>query len=219
MSAAKTTEQTVKINNWVLGFTGGIGCGKTAVSNMFEELGITIVDADIIARQVVALNTVGLNKIVSYFGNEILLPDGTLNRAVLRERIFANNDDKEWLNELLHPLIRNKILTDLNTATSTYVVLVAPLLFENSLDKYCNQTLLIDVPNSVQIERTTQRDNVSVEQVKSIIAAQMPREHKQQKADAILNNDRDLALVKTDLLRLHKNYLQLALKNITVKTA
>ena len=219
MSAAKTTEQTVKINNWVLGLTGGIGCGKTAVSNMFEELGITIVDADIIARQVVAPNTVGLNKIVSYFGNEILLPDGTLNRAVLRERIFANNDDKEWLNELLHPLIRNKILTDLNTATSTYVVLVAPLLFENSLDKYCNQTLLIDVPNSVQIERTTQRDNVSVEQVKSIIAAQMPREHKQQKADAILNNDRDLALVKTDLLRLHKNYLQLALKNITVKTA
>ena len=218
MSAAKTTEQTVKINNWVLGLTGGIGCGKTAVSNMFEELGITIVDADIIARQVVAPNTVGLNKIVSYFGNEILLPDGTLNRAVLRERIFANNDDKEWLNELLHPLIRNKILTDLNTATSTYVVLVAPLLFENSLDKYCNQTLLIDVPNSVQIERTTQRDNVSVEQVKSIIAAQMPREHKQQKADAILNNDRDLALVKTDLLRLHKNYLQLALKNITVKT-
>ena len=219
MSAAKTTEQTVKINNWVLGFTGGIGCGKTAVSNMFEELGITIVDADIIARQVVAPNTIGLNKIVSYFGNEILMPDGTLNRAVLREHIFANNDDKQWLNKLLHPLIRNKILTDLNTATSTYVVLVAPLLFENSLDKYCNQTLLIDVPNSVQIERTTQRDNVSVEQVKSIIAAQMPREHKQQKADAILNNDRDLALVKTDLLRLHKNYLQLALKNITVKTA
>nr|WP_206018046.1 dephospho-CoA kinase [Pseudoalteromonas sp. Z9A5] len=218
MGTTRVAEQTAKINNWVLGLTGGIGCGKTAVSNIFEELGITIIDADIIARQVVAPNTIGLNEIVSYFGNEILLPNGTLNRAVLRERIFANTDDKEWLNKLLHPLIRNKILTDLNTATSAYVVLVAPLLFENSLDKYCNQTLLIDVPNSVQIERTTQRDNVSVEQVKSIIAAQMPREHKQQKADAILNNDRDLALVKTDLLRLHKNYLQLALKNITIKT-
>lgn len=212
MSATRVTEQTVKINNWVLGLTGGIGCGKTAISSMFEELGITIVDADIIARQVVAPNTIGLNEIVSYFGNEILLPDGILNRAVLRERIFANNDDKEWLNKLLHPLIRNKILIDLNATTSAYVVLVAPLLFENSLDKYCNQTLLIDVANSVQIKRTTQRDNVSVEQVKSIIAAQMPREHKQQKADAILNNDRDLALVKTDLLRLHKNHLQLALK-------
>ncbi|MBH0059276.1 dephospho-CoA kinase [Pseudoalteromonas sp. SWXJZ94C] len=212
MSAAKITEKAAKINNWVLGLTGGIGCGKTAISNMFEELGITIVDADIIAREVVEPNKPGLKAIVSYFGNEILLPNGTLNRAVLRERIFANNDDKEWLNKLLHPLIRNKILIDLNTATSAYVVLVAPLLFENSLDKYCNQTLLIDVPNSVQIERTTQRDNVSAEQVKNIIAAQMPREHKQQKADAILNNDRDLALVKTDLLRLHKNYLQLALK-------
>lgn len=101
-------EQTTKINNWVLGLTGGIGCGKTAVSNMFEELDIAIVDADIIARKVVEPNSEGLNDITAHFGKGILLPDGTLNRAALRTKIFTNNADKEWLNALLHPLIRKK---------------------------------------------------------------------------------------------------------------
>jgi dephospho-CoA kinase len=208
-------DQAVKINNWVLGLTGGIGCGKTAVSDILEELGITVVDADIIARQVVEPNSPGLNAIIARFGNAMLLADGTLNRSALREHIFANNEDKTWLNALLHPLIRTHILTNLHAARSPYVVLVAPLLFENGLDKYCNRTLLIDVPKSVQIARTVKRDNISLEHVNSIIAAQMPRENKQQKADDILNNDRDLTQVKHALLALHQHYLQLALKKAT----
>jgi len=201
------------MKNWVLGLTGGIGCGKTAVSDMFEALNITVVDADIIARQVVEPDSIGLNAITHHFGLAILQADGTLNRAVLREKIFDNNKEKAWLNALLHPLIREKILFDLNAATSPYVVLVAPLLFENNLDKYCNHTLLIDVPNNVQIARTIDRDNISAEFVNRIIAAQMPRAQKQLKADDILDNNRDLTLVKKDLASLHKNYLQLALKN------
>ena len=199
-----------KTSPWVLGLTGGIGCGKTAVSNMLEQLGIAIVDADIIARQVVKPKSDGLNAIVSKFGQSILLRDGTLNRSALRERIFTNSADKEWLNNLLHPLIRNKIYNDLTAAKSPYVVLVAPLLFENALDKLCNRTLLIDIPQNVQIERTASRDNVSVEQVKAIIAAQMSREDKQKKADDILNNDRALNDVNHDLLTLHKRYLHMA---------
>lgn len=209
------SEQTVKvtnINNWVLGLTGGIGCGKTAVSNMLEALDTCVVDADIIARQVVEPGSEGLKAIVAHFGTDILLPDGNLNRSALRELVFSNNEHKNWLNALLHPLIRQQIITDLNNATSPYVVLVAPLLFENGLDKYCNRTLLIDVPKSIQIERTVKRDNISLEQVNSIIAAQMSREQKQQQADDILNNDRSLALVKHDLMALHKGYLKLALK-------
>ena len=177
---------------------------------MFEQLGITIVDADIIARQVVKPKSDGLNAIVRKFGQSILLRDGTLNRSALRERIFTNTADKEWLNNLLHPLIRNKIHNDLSAAKSPYVVLVAPLLFENGLDKLCNRTLLIDIPQNVQIERTASRDNVSVEQVKAIIAAQMSRENKQKKADDILNNDRALTDVNHDLLTLHKRYLHKA---------
>ena len=204
------SKSDIKASPWVLGLTGGIGCGKTAVSNMFEQLGITIVDADIIARQVVKPKSDGLNAIVRKFGQSILLRDGTLNRSALRERIFTNTADKEWLNNLLHPLIRNKIHNDLTVAKSPYVVLVAPLLFENGLDKLCNRTLLIDIPQSVQIERTASRDNVSVEQVKAIIAAQMSREDKQKKADDILNNDRALNDVNHDLLTLHKRYLHMA---------
>lgn len=209
------SEQITKVNSWVLGLTGGIGCGKTAVSNMFEELGITIVDADIIARQVVEPNSKGLKAIAQHFGDNILLPNGTLNRAELRAKIFTNNNDKEWLNTLLHPLIRVKILTDINNATSPYVVLVAPLLFENNLDKYCDHTLLIDVPTSVQIARTVKRDSTNIEQVKNIIASQMSRADKQQKADDILNNDRSLNLVHIELVDLHKKYLQYALHNKT----
>ncbi|MBB1406037.1 dephospho-CoA kinase [Pseudoalteromonas sp. SG44-5] len=209
------SEQAVKvtnINNWVLGLTGGIGCGKTAVSNMLEALDICVVDADIIARQVVEPGSEGLKAIVAHFGADILLADGNLNRSALRELVFSNTEHKSWLNTLLHPLIRQQIITDLNNATSPYVVLVAPLLFENGLDKYCNRTLLIDVPKNVQIERTVKRDNISLDQVNSIITAQMSREQKQQQADDILNNDRSLALVKHDLIALHKGYLKLALK-------
>jgi len=202
------------IKNWVLGLTGGIGCGKTAVSNMLAELGITIVDADIIARQVVEPGTEGLNAIVKHFGTDILNEHGALNRSELRARIFSNTEQKAWLNALLHPLIRTKLITDLKNAQSDYVVLVAPLLFENELDSYCNRTLLIDVPVEIQITRTTKRDNISTEQAKQIIDAQMSREQKQHKADDILNNNRNLNDVKQDLLELHKYYLQQAKSTI-----
>jgi len=202
------------IKNWVLGLTGGIGCGKTAVSDMLAELGITIVDADIIARQVVEPGTEGLNAIVKHFGTDILNEHGALNRGELRARIFSNSEHKAWLNALLHPLIRTKLITDLKNAQSDYVVLVAPLLFENELDSYCNRTLLIDVPVEIQITRTTKRDNISIEQAKQIIDAQMSREQKQHKADDILNNNRNLNDVKQDLLELHKYYLQQAKSTI-----
>ena len=202
------------IKNWVLGLTGGIGCGKTAVSDMLAELGITIVDADIVARQVVEPGTDGLKAIIAHFGTDILDEHGALNRGKLRARIFSNPEQKTWLNALLHPLIRTKLITDLTNAQSDYVVLVAPLLFENKLDSYCNRTLLIDVPVEIQITRTTKRDNISIEQAKQIIDAQMSREQKQHKADDILNNNRNLNDVKQDLLELHKYYLQQAKSTI-----
>jgi len=193
--------------NWVLGLTGGIGSGKSAVSAMFEELGIQVIDADIVAREVVEPGSVGLTKITAHFGDEILTSNGTLDRAKLRAIIFADESQKQWLNNLLHPLIRESMLSQLKQATSNYVILVAPLLFENGLEKYCNHTLLIDVPVDVQITRTTARDNVSVELAKQIIASQMSRADKQQKAGDILDNNRPLEEVKADVQKLHKKYL------------
>lgn len=200
------------IKNWVLGLTGGIGCGKSAVSAMFEQLGITVVDADIIARQVVAPNSAGLAAISEHFGNEILNPDGSLNRAKLREIIFADNAQKTWLNNLLHPLIREKTLNDLSTANSAYVVLVAPLLFENGLEQYCDRTLIIDVPVEIQISRTIARDNIDRQQALSIIAAQMSREEKLHRADDVVDNNQPLALVAIVIQQLHTQYLTLAAK-------
>ena len=193
--------------NWVLGLTGGIGSGKSAVSAMFEELGIQVVDADIVAREVVEQGSIGLKKITEHFGNEILTSEGTLDRAKLRKIIFANESEKQWLNSLLHPLIRESMITQLKQATSQYVILVAPLLFENGLEKYCDHTLLIDVPVEVQITRTTARDNVSTELAKQIIASQMSRADKQKKATDILDNNRPLEEVKIDVLKLHKKSL------------
>jgi len=196
--------------NWILGLTGGIGAGKTLVSNHLAALGIEIVDADVIARDVVAIGSDGLNAIEQHFGKTILLADGSLNRAKLREIIFTDSEQKSWLNNLMHPLIRKKITAQLNAATSPYVVLSAPLLFENKLDALCDHTLLVDVPVEVQLARTANRDSVSTEQVKNIIAAQMSREDKLQKADSILDNHREISSVLLDVEELHHAFLQQA---------
>lgn len=198
------------MSNWILGLTGGIGAGKTLVSNHFASLGIEIVDADVIARDVVVIGSGGLNAIVKHFGNAILLDDGSLNRAKLRDIIFADPEQKNWLNNLLHPLIRQNITAQLNAATSPYVVLSAPLLFENKLDALCNHTLLVDVPVEVQLERTAARDSASTEQVKSIIAAQMSRDDKLKKATSILDNHREINVVLADIEVLHQSFLQQA---------
>ncbi|MBC7008987.1 dephospho-CoA kinase [Pseudoalteromonas sp. BZK2] len=195
--------------SWILGLTGGIGSGKSAISAMFEELGIQVVDADIVAREVVEPGSTGLEKITEHFCDEILTTDGSLDRAKLRAIIFADESQKQWLNNLLHPLIRESMLAQLQQATSQYVILVAPLLFENGLDQFCDHTLLIDVPVEVQITRTTARDNISVELAKQIIASQMPRADKQQKATDTLDNNRLLSEVKIDVQKLHEKYLTL----------
>ncbi|MEQ3511778.1 dephospho-CoA kinase [Pseudoalteromonas sp. BZB3] len=198
------------MSNWILGLTGGIGAGKTLVSNHLASLDIEIVDADVIARDVVAIGSDGLSAIEQHFGHAILLDDGSLNRAKLREIIFADSEHKSWLNSLLHPLIRQNITEQLTNAKSPYVVLSAPLLFENKLDALCDHTLLVDVPVEVQLARTANRDSVSTEQVKNIIAAQMSREDKLQKADSILDNHREISSVLLDVEELHHAFLQQA---------
>lgn len=198
------------MSKWVLGLTGGIGCGKSAVSAVFESQGITVVDADIIARQVVAPKSTGLNAIIARFGSDILNQDQTLNRSKLRALIFADDTQKQWLNNLLHPLIREKILIDLQSATSPYVILVAPLLFENGLDKYCQRTLLIDVPVAVQLARTMARDNISKTQAQAIVAAQMSRDDKKARTVDIIDNNQALEDVSMEVLKYHQQYLQLA---------
>ncbi|WP_313083197.1 dephospho-CoA kinase, partial [Atlantibacter sp.] len=156
---------------YTVAITGGIGSGKTTVADKFAQLGITIIDADIIARNVVEPEKPALKSIVQHFGPAMLLPDGTLNRRELRERIFANPQEKAWLNALLHPLIHQETQDQMARAASDYVLWVVPLLVENQLHKKADRVLVVDVNPETQIIRTMQRDNVSRTHAEQIIAA------------------------------------------------
>lgn len=194
---------------YVIGLTGGIASGKTTVANMFAEKNIELVDADIIARDVVAPNSQGLNAISDYFGSDILLGDGTLNRAKLREIIFADDNKKSWLNALLHPLIRQEMLAQLEASQSVYTLFVVPLLVENNLTELCNHVLVVDVAESVQVARTMQRDSVSEQQAKAIVAAQIDRQLRLKAADSIIVND-DINNLPEQVNKLHEKFLELA---------
>lgn len=195
----------------IIGLTGGIASGKTTVADLFQEhFNIEIVDADIVAREVVALGSDGLRQIAKHFGEAILLEDGTLNRAKLREQIFSNPEDKTWLNALLHPMIRNKIEEGLTNIRSPYGLLVAPLLIENQMQGMADRVLIVDVPTEVQIERTMNRDNVSEEQVKAILKSQASREQRLAVADDVIKNHTKNQDLLPQITELHQKYLAIS---------
>lgn len=192
---------------YIVGLTGGIGSGKTTVANLFAEFGITLVDADIVAREVVALGSSGLEQIKAHFGDKICLASGELNRAALREIIFSDKSQLEWLNNLLHPLIRQTMLKQVEIADSEYVILVVPLLFENGLDSLVNTTLVVDISPELQVSRTSLRDNVAPPQVEQIINSQISREQRLLQADDVINNQGELAELQSQVALLHDKYL------------
>jgi dephospho-CoA kinase len=192
---------------FILGLTGGIGSGKSTVANLFAALGIDIVDADIVAREVVAIGSLALYAIVEYFGQSILLDNGELDRAALRQQIFDNPEQRRWLNNLLHPLIRQKMFTDLEKTTSAYAILVAPLLFENELDRQVSKNLVVDLAPELQLLRTSARDNTDAAQIAKIVASQMSREQRLSKADYIIENNSDLAHLRQAVDKLHQAIL------------
>ncbi|WP_114324797.1 dephospho-CoA kinase [Candidatus Colwellia aromaticivorans] len=201
------------MSDFIVGLTGGIGSGKTTIANIFAQHGITIVDADIVARNVVDIDSPALAHISSHFGADFIQADGQLDRALLRKRIFSNDADKLWLNNLLHPLIREQLIAQMKAAQGAYCLLVAPLLIENNLTTLVNRVLVIDVSETTQISRTTTRDNNSVEQVQAIIASQASRQVKQDHADDLLNNDStSLEELKSAVAKLHQHYLTMAAK-------
>ncbi|GIU27335.1 dephospho-CoA kinase [Shewanella schlegeliana] len=196
--------------DYIVGLTGGIGSGKTTVANLFAELGITLVDADVIARDVVMKGSYGLAQITQHFGDDILLDDGNLDRAKLREKIFHNDAERVWLNSLLHPLIRETMLKQCKQAQSNYVIMVVPLLFENGLDSLVDRTLLVDISPELQQQRTMSRDSVTAQQVKNIISSQATRAEKLSKADDVIDNQGEISALKCKVEALHNFYLKLS---------
>lgn len=200
-----------KSERFILGLTGGIGCGKSTIANMFAKKGIDIIDADVVAREVVQPDSEALSLISSHFGNNILTNTGELDRTALRTLIFENEDDKIWLNNLLHPLIRESIFKQLAETTSPYAILVAPLLFENNLAEKVDHVLVIDVSESCQVTRTNKRDSSSEQEIKRIINSQISRSKRIELADDIINNEiNDLSQVECLVEQLHQKFAKLA---------
>jgi len=191
----------------IVGLTGGIGSGKTAVSDLFQDLGITIVDADLASRVVVEKGREELNKIAKHFGEDILNSNGELDRAKLREVIFKSEEEKLWLESLLHPAIASQIQKELDSSKSPYTILVSPLLLETDQKNFCSTVLVVDVPVEIQIERTSKRDNVSEEQIKSIIASQIDRDSRLEQADEVILNDGSIQSLESKVQELHKKFL------------
>ena len=191
----------------IIGLTGGIGSGKTAVSDTFKSLGIDIVDADVTSRLVVEKGQPALDDIQAHFGDGILDSENNLDRAKLREIIFKNPQERVWLEKLLHPKIAKHIKDQLENSDSPYCILVSPLLLETEQKSYCSFVLVVDVPEESQIARTAKRDGVSEEQVKNIISAQIDREKRIEQADEIIINDGSMEELKEKVVVLHTKYL------------
>lgn len=193
---------------FVVGIAGGIGSGKTVVSDRFRSLGIEIADADVASRRVVEPGQPALNMIAERFGADVLLSGGTLNRSVLRERVFQDASERRWLESLLHPLINRWIRDVLEAAPSPYAMLVNPLMRQR--DPRADRILVVDVPEETQIERAMARDGVAESQVRAILASQLDRCSRLSLADDVISNDGSLEDLHSAVDSLHERYLEAA---------
>ncbi len=195
---------------FILGLTGGIGSGKSVASNYFAKLGVKIVDTDVIARQVVQPGTSALHEIKCHFGPTIINTHGSLDRKSLRAKIFANDAEKQWLEQLLHPLIIKATEQELNSSNSKYLILVSPLLIESGRHKLTDRVLVIDSPEVEQLKRAQHRDNSDEAQIKAIMHKQLSRVERLEYADDIVLNNSNIESLHHQLESLHQKYLSLA---------
>lgn len=194
-----------------IGLTGGIASGKSAASDSFASLGIPVIDTDILSRELVQPGTQGLQKIIESFGEGVLDDTGTLDRARLREIVFASDAKRQLLEDILHPAIRDRVEELVAEITrAPYVIIVIPLLFETRYPIPVDRVLVIDVDENRQLERLVQRDGVSREQARAMLRAQARRETRIEQADDVVRNDGSIEELRAQLLALHHNYLMIA---------
>lgn len=196
---------------YTIGVTGGIGSGKSTVTTLFQELGIEVVDADRVSREVVQAGTPALNRISQRYGKEILLQDGNLNRTKLREIVFAKPEEKQWLEALLHPEILHICRDRLEHAHSSYAILSSPLLVESGEYQLVDRVLVVDIPEDLQVLRAGRRDKVSDEAIQQIIKNQLSRQERLSYANDVVDNSDDELALRARIEDLHLRYLQYAL--------
>ncbi|MFY0990163.1 dephospho-CoA kinase [Halomonas sp. C05BenzN] len=197
----------------IVGVTGGIASGKSTVARAFAALGIPWVDADDVAREVVEPGEPALAEIAARHGERVLLEDGRLDRRALREIVFADEAERRWLESVTHPRIRERLearLAQLQAGDAPYVLLVSPLLFESGQHRLVDRSLVIDVPEALQVARTAARDDVDEAQARAIVAAQMPRAERLARADEVIDNGGDEPALVAQVAELDRHYRALA---------
>lgn len=194
----------------ILGLTGGIASGKTFATNYLKQKNIHIIDADEIARNILAPGSKGLSQVIRFFGTTVLDSNGQLNRKKLRHLVFADKRALERLNTITHPLIRQTLLSDLKKANQyPYAVLSAPLLFENHLQEYCDAVVVIDIPEILQLTRGADRDDQSQADIADIIAKQLPRQERLRQAHYVIDNGGAIEATQAQLDTLHRHLVMI----------
>jgi dephospho-CoA kinase len=196
--------------SFIVGLTGGIGSGKSAVSKRFAQRGIAVTDTDVVSRVIVEPGEPALDAIAHHFGAGILDNQGRLDRVALRKRVFADPSERRWIEGLLNPLIGQRMNEELGQSASPYALLVNPVLIETGQYRMCQRVLVVDVPKALQVARTTARDGNTEAQVNAIMAAQTDRQTRLDHAHDVIVNDQDLEHLDSEVQRLHDSYLDLA---------
>ncbi|KGM08112.1 Dephospho-CoA kinase [Methylophaga thiooxydans] len=195
-----------------VGLTGGVACGKSTVSQLFSELGATIIDADVIARQLLEKDTDCYKQVIQLFGNTITFADGEINRALLRELVFSDTTAKHQLEKILHPEVRKQMLAAAEKCETAYCIFVVPLLVEADMLDLVDRILVIDIPEVTQLERLIKRDKLTKSQAQNILNNQATRQQRMQVANDLIDNQNDINLLKDKVEQLHHFYRELALK-------
>jgi dephospho-CoA kinase len=207
------------MSKYVVGISGGIGSGKTTVTDLFAKYAIEVIDADVIAREIVEPGSPALKAIIDRFGQSVLdssggSSSGTLDRAKLRTLVFNDNEIKNWLNQLLHPVIRHQMLLQTQQAKSAYCFLSVPLLVENKLYEQVDRVVIVDVDEQTQLQRTLLRDKTNEQQILAIMRSQATRLQRLAVADDVIDNNGKADDLAKQVAHLHKHYLQLSKQDI-----
>jgi dephospho-CoA kinase len=193
-----------------IGLTGGIASGKSTVAAFFADLGAEVIDTDAIARELVAPGQPALSAIVNRFGPGVLTADGVLDRRALRAIVFADTAERRALEAILHPRIREEALARADASRAPYVVLVVPLLFETGFDRIVDRTVVVDCPESIQIDRLMRRDTIGPEDARAMLGAQIGRADRNRSADDLIDNAGELAATRARVRELDRRYRELA---------
>jgi dephospho-CoA kinase len=193
-----------------IGLTGGIGSGKTSVARLFAELGSPVLDADVVAHQLVAKGQPALVNIQQAFGSCIVKSDGSLDRSHLREIVFSDPEQKQKLEAILHPLVYKTLQAELEQLSAPYCIICIPLLFETNMLHFVDRILVVDCPVETQIERVKNRDHLSTARIESIIASQASRTLRKSKADDLIDNSKTESGLAEQVKKLHNLYISLS---------